>query len=313
MKPDKLKEVGELAKRAGPENTADKAQLDNKIPKTEDVKNKIKDKVGEAKDAGSHLLGQAVSAASKMVSLPTSIPGLPTIDLGSMSKSSNQDGSNTRKLEEPIHKPGVFFIEGFSLNPFADGSSGLKAMADNIPSAKVFKWNEEDQIINAIKERASDQPIMLIGHGMGGDSAVNIANSLNSAEGNFRSVDLLVTLDSIGTDNDIIPQNVRKNFNVISDQDMLFNDGPNVAKRSEKTLVVNELREESHNEIESSPEVQFEVYDHINSVLMDAVKRKGVKDAQEKMTLEQAKILMSSFQTPSLTSTLSGQSLLSDM
>ena len=114
---------------------------------------------------------------------------------------------------------------------------------------------------------------------MGGDTIVDVANELNKVEHGFRQIDLLVTLDSIGSDNDIIPQNVRQNLNIISDEDYFFNDGPNIARKKEMTSVVNELRTEDHDELETAPEVQFLVYDKINSTLMNAIAKRDIKSA----------------------------------
>jgi pimeloyl-ACP methyl ester carboxylesterase len=176
-----------------------------------------------------------------------------------------------------VNKPGIFFVKGFSINPFASSDDGLGAMVDNVPSSELFSWNNADELIEAISTRPHAQPIILVGHGMGSDTIVDVANRLNAVEHGFRRVDLLVTMDSVGTDNDIIPQNVKENFNVISDVDTLFNDGPNIARKKSMTKVENELRAESHSELEASPEVQFMIYEKINRSLMGAIERKDLK------------------------------------
>lgn len=241
-----------------------------------EVPKKVKDKVVEGKSAGSHLISQAGSAILRGVSNL----GIPGISAPNIEVNTTKAPEKVAKVsEEPrlINKPGIFFIKGFSLNPFESEEDGLGAMAKNIPTSKVFSWSDEDAVIDEIKKRPHTQPVILVGHGMGGDTAVSIANKLNHIDHGFRRVDLLVTMDSIGSDNDIIPQNVRENYNLISDQDFFFNDGPNIARKKAMTKVTNELLEENHNNMDSNPEIQFLVYEKINTALMDAIQMRDMK------------------------------------
>ena len=96
---------------------------------------------------------------------------------------------------------------------------------------------------------------------------MNIANRLNSLEHGFRKVDLLTTLDSVGFNNDIIPSNVEKNLNFISDDDYFFNDGPNIARNVNKTEVTNVLRGETHRAIDDQTDVQSEIISHVDEVI----------------------------------------------
>lgn len=249
----------------------------------EKIPEKIKDKVVEGKSAGEHLIGQAGSALARAVT-GGALPGVSLPSFGSAKPVSEVAPSKANQVDKnkeggKVNTPGIFFIRGFSLNPFDDGSEGLGSMSKNIPTSKVFSWSEEDSVIEEINKRPHTQPVILVGHGMGGDTAVSIANKLNSMDHGFRRVDLLVTLDSVGTDNDIIPQNVRENYNLISDQDFLFNDGPNIARKKHLTKVTNELLEANHNELETSPEIQFLVYEKINSTLMNAISRRDFREA----------------------------------
>lgn len=180
-------------------------------------------------------------------------------------------------LPKVINGPGIYFIKDIGLNPFGSKSGGLDKMAENIPTAKVFSWDQKDEIIDLVKRHNTNQPILLIGHGLGGDTAVEIVNELNDIEHGFRNIDLLVTLDSIGMNNDIIPQNVGQNLNIISDGDWFFNDGPNIARKTDRTSVVNELRSESHDEMDDNADVQFQIFDKINIVLGDAVAQRNVE------------------------------------
>lgn len=296
-----LKDTVSVSEAAAAKSEALKANPE-KMPKDlkgkvkeglKEIPNKVKDKVVEGKSAGEHLIGQAGSALARAVT-GGALPGVSLPSFGS--SSSVTEGIKAPKSdivvkeEGPVNTPGIFFIRGFSLNPFDDGQEGLGGMAKNIPTSQVFSWSDEDAVIEQIKRRPHTQPVVLVGHGMGGDTAVNIANRLNSMDHGFRRVDLLVTLDSVGTDNDIIPQNVRENYNLISDKDFLFNDGPNIARKKNLTKVTNELLEANHNELETSPEIQFLVYEKINKTLMNAISERDFKMALQDKLIDSHKL-----------------------
>lgn len=286
------KSGGKLAAKAMesvPSNlaTADKVEISEdakNLKEDKSVKDEIKEEVkakgDEAKEAGSHLLKQAGSAIKKAVSKSS----IPTPPLPSASKMNPTDSVEAAK-NLMKDRPGVFFITGFHINPFHTDQMGLTGMSRGVPGAQVFKWNQEDDIMEEIRKIPTDKALVLVGHGMGGDTAVNIANRLNSPDNAFRQVNLLVTLDSIGWDNDIIPQNVGKNLNYISDEDMFFNDGPNVARNKESTEVINELKEDNHNEIQENPEIQFEIFQNINEIMRLDRMRDAIDRA--KLTLPQ--------------------------
>ncbi len=170
-----------------------------------------------------------------------------------------------------LEKPGIYFVSGFDW--FGAGSikgnyDGIKDMADAIPGAKHYSWDEQDLIIEDIKKRKPDQPIVIIGHSFGGDSAVEIAQELNSIENGFRKIDLLVTLDSVGYDNDKIPQNVGKNLNYLAQGPYEFlNDGPNIALNYKRTAVENYLRHEKHADLDDSTDIQIEILDQIEKAV----------------------------------------------
>jgi Pyruvate/2-oxoacid:ferredoxin oxidoreductase gamma subunit len=167
--------------------------------------------------------------------------------------------------------PAVIFISGFKLGGISgDSESGVAKMSKAINGAKHFSWDQEDLILKEINKHSYGTPIILVGHSFGGDSAVEIANSLNSLEYGFRKVDLLVTLDSVGIDNDIIPVNVKKNMNFISDMDLIFNDGPNIARDFNTTTVINELRSDDHTSLDDSSEVQSKIFSEVQTVLFPA-------------------------------------------
>ena len=115
---------------------------------------------------------------------------------------------------------------------------------------------------------------------MGSDTIVDVAKMLNTAKGGFRKVDLLATINSVGTENDIISGNVVKNMNYISEMDSLFNDGPNIARDSEKTQVFNILRKEAANDLSTTDDVQFSVYQEINQTLLSAISKRDFQKNQ---------------------------------
>ena len=167
------------------------------------------------------------------------------------------------------NKPGIFFLSGFDIQGLSSGDGGVGGMAENVPHGRHFSWEDEDRVLEEITQTPIQQPIILVGHSLGGDAAVNLANRLNSMEHGFRNVDLLVTLDSVGFDNDLIPPNVKRNLNFIGDEDVFFNDGPNVARDDFRTSVFNEIRSEKHTGIDDSKEVQKKIFSAISGTLSE--------------------------------------------
>ncbi len=166
----------------------------------------------------------------------------------------------------PINKPAIYFLEGLHLSTLGS-EGGLEDIAKSFEVAEFVSWQDEDKVFEEVLRRPKDQPVILVGHSLGGDAVVNLANRLNSPEAGFRDVHLLVTLDSIGFDNDIIPKNVSKNLNFMLDRSYIFNDGPNVARDHVKTDVVNILRPEGHTQIDESVDVHREIFNEITSIL----------------------------------------------
>ena len=170
-----------------------------------------------------------------------------------------------------VEKPGIYFVSGFDW--FGAGSikgnyDGITDMSEAIKGAKHYSWDDSDSIIEDIKKRKSDEPIILVGHSFGGDSAVEIAQELNTIENGFRKIDLLITLDSVGLDNDKIPQNVTKNLNFLAQGPYNFlNDGPNIALNYKRTAVENYLRHEEHADLDDSTDIQIQVLEEIENTL----------------------------------------------
>ena len=170
-----------------------------------------------------------------------------------------------------MEKQGIYFVSGFDwfgASLIKGNYDGIRDMADAIEGAKYFSWDQQEDIIEDIKKRKPDQPIILVGHSFGGDGIVEIAQELNKIENGFRKIDLLVTLDSVGTDNDFIPQNVKKNLNYIAQgpYDWL-NDGPNIALNYERSAVQNYLRHEEHAELDDSTDIQIQIMEEIEKAL----------------------------------------------
>lgn len=251
--------------------------------KAKELPSKVEAKAKETVKAGKHLLDGAAGAFKKVLKTPGLSNLMP--DLGGGMTEAKSAEVKRPSLPKTLNQPAVIFINGYSLSLF-DTETGLDMMASNIPRSKVFKWDQQDEIIDRIKRTATSQPVILVGQGMGSDTAVEVSSQLNTLEHGFRKVDMLITMDSIGFNNDIIPQNVAKNFNVISDNDLFFNDGPNIARNTKMTEVINELRPEDGADLSESSEVQFMVFDRLNSTLGDAVRSRNADQVRLKSLVD---------------------------
>jgi hypothetical protein len=235
---------------------------------TPDISDKAKELNSPAPieaQSSSEALAKATTVAKDIAKIPV----LPVV----ISKDSKklQDILETKPhlKSAPIKKPAVLFIEGFSAFGISNGD-GIKDMADNFPGAKRFSWDEKNNIIEEIKKHAADQPVILVGHSFGGDSAVEIANELNTVKNGFRSIDLLVSVDSVGFNHTIIPMNVKRNLNFFGEGIIPFLHGdPTVARDTNYTEVVNELRSELHSRMDDAPEVQYKIFETINEALSE--------------------------------------------
>lgn len=263
----KTQEKVEISQEAKDVQKAQK--LDKSKISKDSIKENLKQNVSEVKGAGKRLAEDALGAAKNLIATPGI--GLIVPDI-SFSSSGEETLSEVRPLEikslDEINRPGIFFISGLHLNGISS-DGGLPDLAAELEGAEHFSWKDEDTVLQEILRRPSDIPLVLVGHSLGGDAAVSIANKLNSLKNGFRKVDLLVTLDSVGFDNDIIPVNVKKNLNFIGDKDVFFNDGPNIARDISRTEVVNELRPESHTQLDEAKDIQEKIYDNVRTVMND--------------------------------------------
>lgn len=235
-----------------------------------------------------------LSSAAKAPSAPVAppVPGLPSVSLPSLPDLPKPSAAKPDVVQEAVKdevkkevtevkkeeikagslkKPAIFFIKGLDIfsSPLKSegGYAGLGRIAESVEGSRLYGWDQKKEIMDEIKKVHKDYPVILVGHSLGGDTAIEIADELDSLKENFRSVDLLVTVDAVGFSHDIIPQNVKKHLNVFGENSLFLNDGPHVARREEKTSVRNILSPLDHTDIDDDKEIQFEIVDLIQKTL----------------------------------------------
>lgn len=215
-----------------------------------------------------------------------SAPSIPDLQVPDVAKDIAKDKIKEeaeKKVEEvkqpeikngSVKKPAIFFLKGLDLfsSPLKSegGYAGVGRIAENIEGSRIYGWDQKDEVIKEIQKIHPDYPVILVGHSLGGDTAVEIADELDSLKENFRSVDLLVTIDAIGFSHDIIPQNVKNHLNIFGENSLFLKDGPHVARREEKTNVRNILSPLDHTDIDDDKEVQYEIVNLIQETLKNA-------------------------------------------
>lgn len=219
----------------------------------------------EASTKSDSSIAESASSVAKAIAKAPVLPIVVPTKPGKIS-----EAINDKKKENPLHfikKPAVIFIEGFSAFGISNGD-GISEMAEGLPGAKKFSWEEHDKIIGEIKKHAPNQPVILVGHSFGGDTAIEVANELNSVKNGFRAIDLIVSIDAVGMNKTIIPMNVKRNLNFFGEGILPFVHGdPTVARNTKYTDVTNELRSDMHSKMEDNPEVQFQIFEAINETL----------------------------------------------
>lgn len=220
-------------------------------------------------------------------SVPTpSLPSLPDLPKPDIAKDIAKDKIKDEALQKAeevkkpeikegtLKKPAIFFIKGLDVfsspSKSEGGYAGVGRIAETIEGSRLYGWDQKDEIIKEIKKVHKDYPVILVGHSLGGDTAIEVADELDSLKENFRSVDLLVTIDAIGFSHDIVPQNVKKHLNVFGESSFFLKDGPHVARREEKTNVRNILSPLDHTDIDDDKEIQFEIVNLIQETLKKA-------------------------------------------
>jgi len=200
--------------------------------------------------------------------LPESKPEKPEIKKPEIKKPSEIE---LPVKEGSVKKPAIIFVKGMDVfsSPSTSerGYAGVGKMADSVEGSRIYSWSQHDEIIQDIKKVHKDQPVILVGHSFGGDTALEVAEELDSLEHGFRKVDLLIMIDAVGVDNDIVPQNVKNHLNVFGESNFVLNDGPHVARRHEMTKVKNILSPHDHTELDDDKEIQFEVVNLIKETL----------------------------------------------
>ncbi len=271
---------------------AKKPALPKAAPPKTDVPTSLKSPT-EQPATKSNLSDQAKDAAKKVTDAVSKLPPTPPISMvADLVPDIIPDLSEEEEVEEvaevveeqAIEKvevkeeiklkdsPAIIFIKGLSLS--SSSGDGLEDMASAIPKSEVYSWSEKDEAVESILKRPRHQPVILVGHSLGSDTAVEVAQELNKIEHGFRKIDLMVTLDSVGFNNDIIPQNVKTNLNFIGDDWYGINDSPNIARNVDYSEVINELREDTHRGIENNEEVQLKIFERIDALLKGAVAQK---------------------------------------
>jgi len=117
------------------------------------------------------------------------------------------------------------FISGFSgtSSGAVPGTDKMEKEKDQskMPNKKlkpteIYEWDETDEACAYIKgaiETDPCQPVVIIGHSLGGDTAVQVAECLNKSG---ICVDLLIQIESVGVEDEKKPKNVNKGVNIWS-------------------------------------------------------------------------------------------------
>lgn len=227
------------------------------------------DTVVELSEQNPQTQPQVPKELSSKLKKAAQMPGSGQIPLMAMNAIKDIHPPDWAQDPEELEGPGMYFISGFKLFSGSNGD-GIEEMARHMEGAQHFSWVHEKEILQDIAKRPADEPIILVGHSLGGNAAVKIARQLNTPAFGFRQVDLMVTMDSFGFNNDVIPANVKKNLNFIGHRNIFLNDGPNIARDSERTQVINELRDEMHTQIDNASDIQEKVFRKIAGAVANA-------------------------------------------
>lgn len=243
-----------------PKNVLNKKAPENKVPA---------DKVGKPKNKGAY----EVSLSEKSKELEKKLKDMNN-EKELVGRNKIKAADTALKIHEKkfgnVKEPGIFFVSGFDwfgASSVKGNYDGIRDMAEAVSGAEHYAWDEQEEILEEIKKRDINQPIILVGHSFGGDAVMEIAQELNKIENGFRKIDLMVTLDSVGFENDIVPHNVKKNLNFIASGNSLINDGPNIAANYNRTDVTNFLRHEAHAELDDATDIQIEIIEAVNKAL----------------------------------------------
>jgi hypothetical protein len=272
--PFNLTKTATPLKRVGGVNSAPLIPAGSKLIDSKDYKVDLSEAAKNPVSPPSSNVASIPSVAMPSTPSLPDLPGLPDAEpVKEVAKEIAKDEALEKakaaaKLENKIkfasvRKPAIVFVTGlqamFSPSKSEGSYAGVGRMAEAVEGSRLYNWDQKDEIIEHIKKTHPDFPIILVGHSLGGDTVKEIADELDSLEHNFRSVDLLVTLDAVGFNNDIIPQNVKEHLNVFAETNVLLNDGPHVARRHDKTSVKNILSPLDHTDLDDAKDIQYEI------------------------------------------------------
>jgi hypothetical protein len=274
------KKAGDVAQTVAKNMSGKEGLVDTATDAAKDVGDAVKTEISETSKSlsGSSGKDSLLGEAAKMVGTEALKAGLsnlkPAVDVAKniaktrakVNKAQRVQSTQASKIRGMKKEPLVIFFTGFAMFS-SDSDDGLRKLAEHLPNAKVMSWTDEEEAMEEIRKYKSTAPLILGGHSLGSDTAVNIAQELNTLDNGFRKVDLLVTIDSIGSDNDVIPTNTKKNLNFIGDEQGFFNDGPNIARNLNETDVINELRPESHLDIDNENSVMKKIFQEVTPII----------------------------------------------
>lgn len=219
-------------------------------------------------------LDSAKGVAKSLISSPPLPIGIPTgaslkpeaLELKSKNTETKEIKNTENKKTKKLEKPALIFIEGFEL--FSSGGNGIEDMAKALPGGKHFTWDQKTEILKEIQKHSEKQPVALIGHSFGADTAVEIAEELNNLQNGYRPIDLLITLDAVGFNHHVIPVNVKRNLNFFAEGRIpMLHGTAHVAKNPKLTEVHNELKSETHTKIDDSQDIQFEIFNELKNIV----------------------------------------------
>lgn len=157
----------------------------------------------------------------------------------------------------------VALFTGFSGN---DDSSGMEQIrqrlvqnSDDVLEARRFGHSQQQAAVNFLRENATSSDIVLIGHSLGGDSVIEVAERLQSEN---ISVSKVVQIDSIGVGDDLLPGNVTSGLNYFQTSGALRGENPVGGSTNINAPVHFGVPQISHTDIDNHSGVQTEIVNY---------------------------------------------------
>ncbi|MDE0004868.1 MAG: alpha/beta hydrolase, partial [Rhodospirillaceae bacterium] len=115
----------------------------------------------------------------------------------------------------------TILVNGFSAGSGDEGQTGMEQLAATLRSrtvrdpgprleVRVYDWDQRETIRTLIEEIDTQRCLVLIGHSYGGATVIEVAEELNAIP---VSIALLVQIDSVGLNDDELPNNVERGVN----------------------------------------------------------------------------------------------------